>query len=158
MTPPDSSPSPASRRRASRGALVWVLASAALFVGPVARWLDVPAQERLLVPQTPVDRTLGRYAEEWRFLARAREFVPDGASVTVRAESHAREVSLYILSIGLLPEARLVPAAYYDAPAEHPKRRARFVLSLGCHPPYRAGLRTVARLPEGCVFQDSAAR
>jgi hypothetical protein len=123
----------------------------------VVRWLDLPSRERLLVPQTPVDRTLGRYAEEWRFLDAARKFVPDGASVTVRADSHAREVSLYILSLGLFPEARPIPTAYYDPPAEQQKRRARFVLSLRCQPPYRAGLEVVARLPEGCVFRDPAA-
>ena len=156
MTPPIRSPAPASRR--SAGPLLWLLASAALFVGPVVRWLDVPARDRLIVPQTPVDRTLGRYAEEWRFLERAREYVPDGASVTVRAEHWQREVSLYILSLGLYPDASPIPAAYYDSPAEQQKRRARFVLSFRCQPPSRTGLQTVARFPEGCVFQDRAAR
>jgi hypothetical protein len=157
VTPPVVSPDPLSRRR-SAGTLLWILASCALLVAPVVQWLDLPARERLLVPQTPVDRTLGRYAEEWRFLAAAREFVPDGASLTVRADSYTREVSLYILSLGLFPEALPIPTAYYDPPAEHQKRRARFVLSLRCQPPHRAGLQIVARLPDGCVFRDPAAR
>lgn len=156
MTPPV--PSPPFPRRGAAATLLWILASGALLVGPVVRWLEVPARDRLIVPQTPVDRTLGRYAEEWRFLERAREYVPDGASVTVRAEHWQREVSLYILSLGLYPDSSPIPAAYYDSPAEQQKRRARFVLSFRCQPPSRTGLQTVARFPEGCVFQDRAAR
>lgn len=156
MTPPV--PSPPFPRRGAGATFLWILASGALLIGPVVRWLEVTPRDRLIVPQTPVDRTLGRYAEEWRFLDRAREYVPDGASLTVRAEHPQREVSLYILSLGLYPDASPIPATYYDSPAEQQKRRARFVLSLRCQPPSRTGLQPVARFPEGCVFQDRAVR
>ena len=83
---------------------------------------------------------------------------PTVCQLTVRAEHPQREVSLYILSLGLYPDASPIPASYYDSLAEQQKRRARFVLSLRCQPPYRPGLQTVAQFAEGCVFRDLAAR
>lgn len=154
MSEPASRPT-GSRRTPNPALLLWLAASYFLLVPPLLRWMDVPAPARLAAPLSPVDRTLWRYAEEWLFLQRARALVPSGATVTVRALERPREVSLYILSLGLLPAARPVPGRYYDQPSEHAKRGAEYVLSFRCAPPAEAGLRRIATFEDGCVFRRS---
>lgn len=107
---------------------------------------------------TPVDRTLARYAEEWLFLTRARHLVPDGSSVTVRAAEFHRELSLFMLSVGLYPDARPLPGRYWEQPDQHRSRRTEFLLSFRCVPPEDQGLRQIATFDDGCVFRRVPAR
>jgi hypothetical protein len=105
-----------------------------------------------------VDRTLARYAEEWLFLTRARPLIPDGATLSVRAEELPREISLFMLSVGLYPDARPLPGRYFDVADRLRQRRTEFVLSFHCVPPGEEGLQRIAVFDDGCVFRRGAAR
>ncbi len=81
-------------------------------------------------PDTPFDNTRSGHAEQWRFLDEASELVPPGATFTIHAADPDTEMSLYMMAVGLLPEATVIPRTYYGRPVAA-SARARFVLTFG---------------------------
>jgi len=88
--------------------------------------------------RTPFDNTDSGHAAQWSFLSEASHHVPAGASFTVVADDRDLEMSLYMMAVGLLPEAVALPSSYYGRSAPIGER-AGFVLkfegSASDHPP-----------------------
>jgi hypothetical protein len=85
----------------------------------------------LRMPATPLDWTSPQAASLWFFLARARDRVPAGTSYTVQARDPDDEMSLYMLSLGLLVEQKALPTSYFGVPTPEFGNRARFALVFG---------------------------
>ena len=81
-------------------------------------------------PDSPFDGTGSGHAEQWLFLDAASSVVPAGSTFTVDAPDRSTEMSLYMISVGLLPHAIAVPATYYGTPVAAAET-ARFVLAYG---------------------------
>lgn len=86
-----------------------------------------------LPPRTPFDATASGHDAQWRFLAEASQLLPGGTTLTVRADDHDTEMSLYMMAVGLFPEATVVPGSYYGR-AVAASATARFVLAFGGTP------------------------
>ena len=78
---------------------------------------------------SPFDNTGSGHAEKWIFLSEAAELVPHGASFTVIAPDREAEMSLFMMAVGLLPNATPLPTSYYGQPVSI-GQEARFVLEL----------------------------
>lgn len=101
-----------------------------------------------------MDWTSAAYAEEWLFLRLASGLVRRGATYAVRAADPHREMSLYMISIGLLPASRPIPATYWGYPIEEPSReRPEFLLVFRCERPPGEGYRLVQGLLGSCVYE-----
>jgi len=100
-----------------------VIAAIALFAS-IHRQGDLHLQLK-----SPFDNTRSGHAEQWIFLSEAAEHVPRGASYTVMAPDRGTEMSLFMMAVGLLPEARPLPSSYYGQ-ATAIGDEARFVLEL----------------------------
>ena len=85
------------------------------------------------LPLTPLDATKPDAAEEWQFLDLARGFVPRGATFTVLARDKSREMELFMMSFGLLPEGVPLPSSYFRIPKKIGER-AEYVLAFECDP------------------------
>jgi hypothetical protein len=96
------------------------------------------------VLRSPFDNTHSGHAEQWTFLSEAAHHVPAGATFTVHAQDRDTEMSLYMMALGLLPEASPLPSSYYGRPTVV-GHRARFVLDLnGSESVESRGTRSVA--------------
>jgi hypothetical protein len=135
---------------------LWLAAAFLLLLFPWLRWQDVPAGERWRLPDTPLNASNPAVAEEWRFLSRARASVPPGASFTVLAPGLNREMSLFMISIGLMPDRRPLPTSYFEGP-DAAGARAEYVLAFQCDPRGAAGAVLIRRLPDGCVYRRGQA-
>ncbi len=144
-------------RLAGRPARLWLAAAALLLSFPLLHWHRIPARDRWRASATPLDRTNGALAEEWRFLKRAGESVPADASFTVLAEDGDREMSLFMIAIGLLPDRWPLPSSYFRKPVAA-GARAEYVLAFRCDPRGAAGAVLVRRFPEGCVYRREGVR
>ena len=114
-----------SRTRKTVVAALWWLGVAfsviALFVHP-HRYSEIDLSLR-----SPFDNTRSGHAEQWIFLSEAARHVPRGTTFTVLAPDRDTEMSLFMMAVGLLPEASPLPSSYYGqstAVGDH----ARFVL------------------------------
>ena len=76
---------------------------------------------------SPFDNTRSGHAEQWIFLNEAARHVPHDASFTVLAPDRASEMSLFMMAVGLLPEASPFPSSYYGQ-STGVVDQARFVL------------------------------
>lgn len=124
-----------------------------LLLFPYVRWAKLPFEQRVFVPQTPMDRTSGQYAEEWLFLRLASGSVPRGATYGVRAAHLRREMSLHMIALGLLPASRPIPASYWDQPLDEPSgERPAFLLVFRCERPPGEGYRLVQGVLGSCVY------
>lgn len=124
-----------------------------LLLFPYVRWAKLPFEQRVFVPQTPMDRTSGRYAEEWLFLRLASGSVPRGATYAVRAADLRREMSLYMISLGLLPASRPIPQSYWGDPlAEPSEERPDYLLVFRCERPPGEDYRLVQGVLGSCVY------
>jgi hypothetical protein len=79
--------------------------------------------------RSPFDNTGSGHAEQWIFLREAAELVPIGARFTVTAPDRETEMSLFMMAVGLLPNATPLPTSYYGQPVSTGSK-ARFVLEL----------------------------
>jgi len=86
-----------------------------------------------LPPTSPFDNTDSGHAEQWRFLDQASRLVPDNETFTVRASDSPTEMSLYTMSVGLLPRSTGIPKTYYGK-SVGTSASARFVLVFGAEP------------------------
>lgn len=146
-------------RRESAGVAAWLLGACLLLLFPLFQWARTPRGERLIVPQTPMDKTNPRFAEEWRFLWATGEWVPRGTTYTVLASDPHREMSLYMISLGLFPERRPIPLSYHGFPlADPPKESAEYLLLFLCQRRPPAGYRLVKSFDSGCVYRREGAR
>lgn len=111
-----------------RAALLWwfgaVISAAMLLVRPFQHGdLDLSAR-------TPFDNTGSGHAEQWLFLREAAGLIPEDASFTVLAGDRETEMSLSMMSVGLIADARLLPSSYYGEPVPA-GAVARYVLEYG---------------------------
>lgn len=83
-----------------------------------------------LPPHTPFDATGSGHAEQWLFLDEASRVVPDDTSLTVAASDADTEMSLYMMAVGLVPHATIIPKSYYGRPVAATDT-ARFVAAFG---------------------------
>jgi hypothetical protein len=79
--------------------------------------------------RSPFDNTRSGHAEQWIFLSEAARHVPSDASFTVLAPDRDTEMSLYMMAVGLLPEASPLPSSYYGQSTSMGDQ-ARFELEL----------------------------
>lgn len=102
--------------------------------------------------RTPFDNSGTGHAEQWRFLHEAAQFIPKNSSFTVVAGDRDVEMSLSMMSVGLLAESRLMPSSYYGekVPAG---ASARFVLEYGDFRGSRQGETFVASVPGGTLWE-----
>jgi hypothetical protein len=108
-------------------AAVWWLGT----VGVLALLLATPIRLGAIdfSRHSPFDNTRSGHAEQWLFLSRAARYVPRGETFTVRAPDRDTEMSLFMMAIGLLPEASPLPSSYYGR-SNVSGDRARFVLEM----------------------------
>jgi len=135
----------------------WLFASFLLLLAPFHSWLKLPAGERVIVPDTPTDRASRALAEEWLFLWHASGAVPREATFSVLASERPREMSLFMMAIGLYPYARPVPASYFggDVPSQD-REGADYLLIFRCEVPPPPGFRVIRTNPGGCVFKRNS--
>ena len=134
----------------------WLAGAFALLLFPLAQWLAIPPGYRLVATETPLDGTRPDLAYEWRFLVLARPLVPPRARITAIARDDGQEMELFMLSVGLYPDARPVPTTYFLKPQRH-GAAAEWVLALDCDVP--EGKASIAgRVPGGCVWRREAKR
>jgi hypothetical protein len=114
-------------------------------------WRHASDVAPLGIPETPVDRVSPDLRGQWTFLMDARAAIPPGADYTVRAETPDREMSLYMLSIGVFPRSRPIPSSYYGTPLRALGSRAAYVVDEGCRFAETPPARTIARFRGGCV-------
>ena len=114
------------------GAIWWagVFISVVLLIRPHG-WEGIDLSRR-----SPFDNTGSGHAEQWVFLNEAAEHVPRGASFTIVAPDRETEMSLYMMSVGLLPDALPFPSSYYGR-ATTDGESARFVLVFSDHRDHR---------------------
>jgi hypothetical protein len=94
--------------------------------------------------RTPFDNTRSGHAAQWMFLSHAAHYVPRGATFTVHAPDRDTEMSLFMMAVGLLPEASPLPSSYYGRSMVLGDR-ARFVLEMnGSQSEQPRGTRSVA--------------
>ena len=134
----------------SRG---WLAATLLLLAFPLADFIRLPAGEWFRRPETPFDRTNADLHAQWALLLAARDHLPRDASFTVRAPSPDQEMSLFMLSLGLLGWEHARPTSYWGASLPEEGGRTRFVLSLGPPLADERGLRLLQRLDTGCVYE-----
>jgi hypothetical protein len=101
-----------------------------------------------LPPETPFDNTGSGHAEQWRFLVAASDRVPADATFTVHAADPDTEMSLYMMSVGLLPGSTAIPASYWGRPVAA-AADARFVLDFGAEVAETAESQRSVALPGG---------
>jgi hypothetical protein len=144
-------PSAFERSRRFLGHL-WLAAALVLLLFPAVGWHRIPAGYRLSLPVTPLDATRPATAEEWQFLDLARGFVPRRATFTVLARDKSREMELFMMSFGLLPEGVPLPTSYFLEPEEIGDR-AQYALAFECDPRGSPGAALIGRVPLGCVYR-----
>lgn len=82
---------------------------------------------------TPFDATGTGHAEQWRFLDEVSSIVPEGSTLTIHAADAGTEMSLFMMAVGLVPQATVVPRSYYGRPVAG-SESARFVATFGAEP------------------------
>jgi hypothetical protein len=117
---------------ASDKALVREIVTATWWFGAVvslALLLSIPLRMGVIdfSRRSPFDNTRSGHAEQWRFLNEAAFHVPRGATFSVLAPDGDTEMSLFMMAVGLLPEASPLPSSYYGQATEIGDH-ARFVL------------------------------
>ena len=126
---------------------LWLAGSSLLLVFPIRLWIRAAPRDLLARPTTPVDHTDGAAARQWIFLCKARTVLPPGTTYTVIAPTRDVEMNLFMMSLGLLPEAEGLPSSYYGVPTPKIGFRARYVLA------YQSALQPGLHLPRA-VFTD----
>ena len=131
----------------------WVLlagATAVLITGISVSRLPMSAS-LFRVPATPLDLTNPWLARLWGYLVEVRHKVPEGASYTVLAPDRNTEMTLYMLSLGLLDRQVAVPSSYFGE-ARPEGGDARYVLCYGGVAPGTPGAVPVYGARDGAVY------
>ena len=137
---------------------VWAAGCAVLAICIVSFWLSLDEAGRFSPPTSPLDRVAGLDTDArlgWAFLWQARDVLPPGATYTVRASNLESEMSLYMLSLGVLQGCTGLPSSYFGSPTLYAGNAARFILVYRCETvPENAVVR--ARLDDGCIYERRA--
>lgn len=123
-----------------------------LLAFPVRDWIRAAPDSVFVRPITPLDGIDPAAARQWTFLRRAQTVVPAGATYTVIAPTRDVEMNLYMMSLGLLPDARALPMSYHGVSTTEHGVRARYVLAYD-NPPLDEEARPLAVFPEGSVYE-----
>lgn len=137
---------------------LWLACCVILLVIVFARWAVIPAGYRFPIPSSPLDNVGGLNKTTrlgWGFLWQVRDLLPQGATYTIVARDRQTEMSLYMLSFGVLPECRGYPTSYYGMTTSDRGARARYVLSYRCGVDV-PGAKLVQRVDDGCVWDRGA--
>ena len=126
---------------------LWLAGASLLLVFPLRLWIRAAPRDLLAQQISPVDYTDGAAARQWIFLRKARTVIPPGTTYTVIAPTRDVEMNLFMMSLGLLPEAEGLPSSYYGVPTPETGFRARYVLA------YQSALQPGLHLPRA-VFTD----
>ena len=138
---------------AARVRAVWFVGAFALVLFPLARFFRQPLREELRLPTTPVDRVDPARATQWLFLTESRRHLPPKPSFTVLAEDPDVEMSLYMMSYGVVEDGLPLPTRYYGNPTPEFGREARYVLAFGLPDVPEPSARLVARVRGGAVYE-----
>ena len=136
----------------NRSHLLWLFGAMLLLAFPVRDWIRAAPDFVFVRPVTPLDGIDLNTARQWTFLRRARAVVPAGATYTVIAQTRDVEMNLYMMSLGLLPDARALPTSYHGISTTDHGARARYVLAYE-NPPLSEEARLRAVFPEGNVYE-----
>lgn len=109
-----------------------------------------------LLPTTPYDNTSSGHAEQWRFLLEASSLVSPGSTFTIHAAEPDTEMSLYMMAVGLLPDATAIPRTYYGRPIEG-SESARFLLTFVAEGNHTAELQGSTAISGGRVTDRRSA-
>ena len=142
-------------RRVLRNPWIWLGGATAVLIAGLST-SRIPSSRLLLtIPATPLDLTNVRLARLWNFLAEVRDKVPEGASFTLLAADPDDQMSLYMLSLGVLDKQVALPS-YYWGGAMPQGGQARYVLSYGGALPGTEGALLVFRARDGAVYARPA--
>lgn len=123
-----------------------VVATALVVVG------DPPINTLHLAPETPFDHTGSGHAKQWKFLEQASAVVPAGSLFSIRAADSDIEMSLYMMSVGILPGATAVPNTYYGRPVAN-REAVGFILDFGAETGAREGTVRTTAVEGGLVIE-----
>ena len=132
--------------------MVWLLAAVLIVV---FQFVDFVATRtpRLRASGLPVSRIHSNLEAQWRFLSEAAVAVPPGASYTVAARDPDTEMSLLMLSLGVMLDRRPRPATYFNQPTPGGGRDARFILAFEGLRPSDERVRMVRNTRWGQVYE-----
>ncbi len=139
-------------RRRTRVRL-WLVAAALLCAFPLGMRLSRPLAGQLRLPATPIDETARDRARQWMFLDSCAPWLPPHASFTIVAKDPDEEMSLFMMAFGRYPGTYPMPHTYYRQPQPDDAAKARYVLRYGLPDPVEPGLRLVARVDGGAVYE-----
>lgn len=131
---------------------VWMLGSALILVIALSDALASP-RPFFAVSDVPVARVHGRLRDQWLFLQAVRNFVPPGATYTVHSSNPHVEMSVFMISLGVLARHKPQARTYFGIETAHGGRAARYVLvfrGVGLPEP---GARIVASTRWGQVYE-----
>lgn len=132
---------------------MWLIATALLFLPGIHFWTG-PKAPPIRKPETPLDLMRPEAAAHWRFARAAGPHLPPRSTYTVTAPTRDEEMSVFMISVGLITHATGLATSYFSV--HHPQfgNRAEYILAYAC-----AGAEPTAQLvtyaPGGCVFRRS---
>lgn len=103
-------------------------------------------------PALPYQYTASSDPRLWLFLQQVSPCIERGAEFTIVAPSLEEEHELYVFSVGAIPHAKPLPAAYFGFRQGDLVSRARFVAVFDSAPA-PAGTRGTCRTPFGIVYE-----
>ena len=139
--------------RDAKTSRAWLLAALVLLAGPFAFWNEIDPLDRWHEPRSPLDRTNGQFAPQWRFLEQARAQVPPGVTFTLWAPTPDDEMAMFMMALALYPNDAPLPSSYWGRTRDEYGDRARLILSYRCDQRKERALVLVRRLGDGCVYR-----
>jgi hypothetical protein len=146
----DASSGPPLPRRTDLVAVLWLIGSSLLLLGPVVYWSTLSTFD-LVIPRSPVLRINETYSRQLALVEQAKALIPSGATYTAVAIDRDDEMSLFMLSLGALWDRRPMPTSYFGGPREH-GAEARYVISYRCEVT-EPRIRLLGVFREGCVYE-----
>jgi hypothetical protein len=117
---------------------------------------SAPIPDRTHVTQkTPYDATGTDHAEQWAFLENVGTMVPVGSTLTIQAMDAETEMSLYMMAVGVIPRATVIPNTYYGRPVAE-SDSARFVATYGAEIADPEGAADTIEIPGGTLTDRKA--
>jgi hypothetical protein len=132
----------------------WMLGSALILLVALSDAL-ASARPFFAASDVPVARLHGRLRDQWLFLQEIRNSIPPGATYTVHSSNRDVEMSVFMISLGVLTRNEPRPRSYFGVETADGGRTARFVVvykGAGFHEP---GARVAASTRWGQVYERS---